>query len=339
MNTIAYAAGKSGGHIIPCLTLAARYKNKNPGARTVFFSTHHALDKQLLENPAVDVHVALPLHSTSRRTWYRYPLLLAELASAFCKSVYLLRKNNVKEVVSTGGLVAIPVVFAARLLRIPVSLWELNVEPGKAISFLSRYATTVYTCFPQTQHYLPHAHCVLAPYPVRYTARDIQEPHAARQALGLDPHRFTIFIIGGSQGSVSLNMLIKNTIEQYPELRTNTQYIHQTGTGQITDWQLWYKQQAIPALTFAYRDDIAPLLSAADIIISRAGAGAIFETALFGKKTIIAPLSINYTQHQCLNATAYAEQYPNRVAVLTPEQQTNPHALFTLIEPFLKKSF
>lgn len=339
MKNIAYVAGKSGGHIIPCLTLAARYKHENPGARTVFFSTQHALDKQLLTNPAVDTHVILPLHSASRRTWYLYPVLLAELANAFCKSVYLLHKNKIEEVVSTGGLIAIPVIFAARLLRIPVRLWELNVEPGKAISFLSRYATTINLCFPQTQRYLPQANCVLAQYPVRYTAQDIQEPHAARQALGLDPHRFTIFILGGSQGSVSLNLLVKNTIEQYPELRTSVQYIHQSGASQAIDWQSWYEQQAIPALTFAYRDNVAPLLSAADLIITRAGAGAIFETALFGKKTIIAPLSINYTQHQCLNAAAYAKQYPDRVAVLNPEHQNNPRALFAIIEPFLKKSF
>ena len=305
-QTICFVAGKSGGHIIPCLTIAEQYKKQHPHACMVFFSSNTALDTQLLHNhPLLKKHLSL----ATTTIWH--------LICLFFKSLYHLHKLKPEKVISTGGLVSVPVCIAAKLIRIPIELHEPNAAPGRAIKFLAPLAQSIYVCFKNAQQFFPKDKCRLVPYPIRLTEKEkLIAPHKARIHYKLDPHRKTIFVLGGSQGSLFINNVIKQLLEENEKLRSAIQVIHQTGSHDKTNWHEMYQQYDVPAHVFSYTNSLAGCYAAADLVISRAGAGTLFETLFFQKPCITIPLEIKSTNHQLDNARAMAQEYPALFCVL-----------------------
>lgn len=305
---IAVAAGHSGGHIIPALTLAQ--KEHVP---LLFFAGNSALDHTLLQNISGATYF-LPLGKTPRG--FARITFACALVYAFFTALYVLVRHQPTKVISTGSIVAIPVCLAGWLLRIPIELYELNVEPGKTIAFLSRFARTTYVLYEQTKSFLPHAHCIITKYPIRFGAADKRiTKQEALTSLGFCPTRSTIFVLGGSQGSVFLNNLIKTYVTHHAH--TPIQVIHQTGTQD--DWHKFYQHHRIPALTFTYAD-VPRLYAAADLVICRAGAGTLAELIFFEKRALIIPLQTKATSHQLHNAQAVQRTHPH---LITIAQQTD----------------
>ena len=199
--TICFVAGKSGGHIIPCLTLAHEWHNKHAAGHVIFISSNSLLDKKLTSNPIITHNYQLKLGNIPKSKITGSPVFFYQLLHSFFSSISILRKHRPTCVVSTGGIIAIPVVFAARLLRIPVELWELNSVPGQAIAFLARYAGTIHVCFEQAKKYFKKYLCVVSPYPTRYSENDKITQQEALKKINFTADRFTLFIIGGSQGA------------------------------------------------------------------------------------------------------------------------------------------
>lgn len=321
---IAFVAGKSGGHIIPCLTLASNYKQKDANTQTLFFSTAYPLDMQLIaKHPEIDQHIAQHLPSISYYNPFSCLRGIWQLITAYRDSRRILKKHAIDRIISTGGYNALATCLAAYTLRIPIELWELNVEPGKALRLLAPLAENINICFAQTKTYLKKYHCTLAPYPLRFKSADKGNKEQACHELSLDPKRFTLFILGGSQGSRALNDTIKHILKHAPHLAQYVQCIHQTGTADLIELQNWYRNQQFPALVFDYRNDVSTLYNAADLVISRAGAGALFELAFFEKSCLIFPLNAQTTTHQVLNAQAFIQQYPRLGVMIAQDQQKN----------------
>jgi UDP-N-acetylglucosamine--N-acetylmuramyl-(pentapeptide) pyrophosphoryl-undecaprenol N-acetylglucosamine transferase len=132
------------------------------------------------------------------------------------------------------------------------------------------------------------------------------------------PERKTIFVLGGSQGSLLLNETIKKFVEHEPH--GNYQIIHQTGAFQENSWRQFYMSHTIPAFTFGYDEHVHEYYAFADVILCRAGAGTLFEIAFFKKPCIVIPLVASTTDHQIYNARAMVEQYPELFTVV--EQET-----------------
>lgn len=312
MKTIFYVAGKSGGHIVPALTLAQQ-QHKHEATVCGIFSTTGALDAQLIGNcSAITEHIPLPLSGLSKK----HPLFFVQLLQAWYISFMALRRIRPAAVISTGGLVSVPVCIAAWMLRIPYDLYEFNVEPGAAVKFLASRARTVYACFAATQRYIQRS-VQYAPYPVRYTDADRITPSEARSTLGLAADKKTLMIIGGSQGSRFINTLLQQWVEQLSaDERAHVQIIHQAGLHDVAALQEVYRTAQIEAIVFAYRDDIALCYQASDYLITRAGAGVLHELLFFNKRALIIPLEIASTHHQVTNAQAFVERDPASWALL-----------------------
>ncbi len=319
--TICFVAGKSGGHIIPCLTLAHQWHDKYPSGQILFISSNSMLDKKLTNSSEITYNYYLKLGNIPRKDFIAYPKFLYQLIHSFFSSIRILKKHRPNYVISTGGIIALPVIFAAQLLRIPVELWELNAVPGKAIFFLARYARKIHVCFPQAQQFFKKNTCVISRYPVRYHVSDKISQTGALSKIVLSTSRFTLFIIGGSQGAASLSTLIQKFVSQHAEFAHKLQCIHQTGSDDQTDWQSWYQEHIIPAIVFGYQHDIATYFCAADLVLSRAGAGGIFEIDFFNKPCILVPLNSGQTRHQLDNAHAYAQTHPNTCFTGTNDQE------------------
>ncbi len=324
---VCFVAGHSGGHIVPCLTVAQQLKRA--GGTILFFTSSKALDRTIIaESDAIDFHVPLPL--SQRRAWYLLPFFALSLFYSFLYSFFYLLVHMPDRIISTGSVVAIPVCFAGYLLGIRIELFELNVQPGKTVQLLSHCAETIFTCFKKTEDYFPHRRCIQRPYPVRFTSNSRTSHHLNQ----FKKERITLFVQGGSQGSHNINSALRTALEKNPHLAHRIQIIHQTGSTDF-DWKQFYAQHGIPAYLFSYEPDLAPYYQSADIVICRSGAGALFETLFFKKRCITMPLETTSNTHQLHNAQTMAEEHPALITVV----RTSEELISSLLALCTKDSF
>ena len=302
-RTICYVAGHSGGHIIPCLTLA---KQEKKGNDILFFTSTKQLDHTIVAQSNIPLaHIALAIKQ-QQRTWYTLPMIALSLAWACVKSFWYLMMHMPDRIITTGSIIAIPVCMAGWILGIPIELFELNAHPGRTTLFLSYFADTVRHCFATTRTHFPHNHCVLTKYPIRFTNTQSHQ----KLFPTFESHRITLFVQGGSQGSHGINTLMQTLLTQHSELCKNMQVIHQAGAHEKNVRNM-YATINVPAYVFRYDRDIAHYYQTADLIICRSGAGALFETLHFKKPCITIPLIIPSNDHQLKNAYAMANEYPD----------------------------
>lgn len=335
INKICLVAGNSAGHILPALTLAQKLKTNQPNTQIIFFSNDTKLDQDLLnQKPVIHTHIKLSLMTLPYKKPWKMPKFIWQILKALKTCYQTLKYTRPNEIISTGGLVAIPVCLIARYLKIPITIYELNVEPGKATKLLAKIATNVSICFAQTQKFLPKTNCRIVSYPIRFTPQDYQltcsqafEIINQIQPTHFKPERKTILILGGSQGSLFINQLIPKFI-----LKSQThdlQIIHQTGSHAIQDLVTFYQAQNISALVFDYQANLMPYYRAADLIICRAGAGTLAEIIPLKTACMTIPLETGYTSHQVQNALAVAQEH-SQIKVLKQAEIINNFELFRI---------
>jgi UDP-N-acetylglucosamine--N-acetylmuramyl-(pentapeptide) pyrophosphoryl-undecaprenol N-acetylglucosamine transferase len=337
LTTYCFVAGVSGGHILPALNLAHDLKQNDPHARIIMITTHGDLDAKVLQQNKDLEHHALRLRAVPYRQWYKLPLFAYQGVASFFQSLRILYTAKPERVITTGSHIALPVCAAAWILRIPIELVALDVEPGKTLLALAPFATEVTTCFEQTKNYFPKSQCTLRPYPLSTYIRSLSNNRAPLlNELGFDPAKKTLLIVGGSQGSVSLNNAIKALITAHPEIARTMQIIHQTGSSDATNWPAFYAQHGITAHAFAYDPQLVRYYTAADCIITRAGSGSLHEILYLKKPCIIIPLITNTTQHQRANAHAMRERHRQLVQVIEQDAlKENADLLLQSIEQSL----
>ncbi|MBN1549421.1 UDP-N-acetylglucosamine--N-acetylmuramyl-(pentapeptide) pyrophosphoryl-undecaprenol N-acetylglucosamine transferase [Candidatus Babeliales bacterium] len=329
--TTCFVAGHSGGHIIPCITLADNLREHEPRQTIIFFTTDASLDRSIMQQHGAIHHVPLP---TARRIPYRnpfkWPWFFLGMIRSWWISFTQLRKHKPQRLHTTGGLVALPVCMAAWLLRIPIELHEVNVQPGATIKLLARFADKINITYHETETILQRS-CTIAPYPVKYHLHHTQQdPRTARASLGLDQNRFTITILGGSQGSLQLNQLIHAWIHQHPYVHASVQIIHQVGSSQdVNTWNTFYSNYNIPSYCFTFRKHLDYIYCASDYVLSRAGAGTLAELAFFQKKCCIIPLELKNNDHQLHNARAYTKQRANHALLIRGHEIMKLHQHLT----------
>jgi len=306
-KTICYVAAKSGGHIIPCLTLIENAKNES--SCILFFSGNSTLDKTIItHNAQITWHIVLPL-MTRNGIFF---IIIWQACVSFIKSFFYLYKHKPTTIITTGGIIALAPCIAGFILRIPITLYSLDAVPGKAIKALIPLATSIITCFSTTQRYFPAHKCLLKPYPLKYNAHTLIDLDTAnsKKNLGLAVEKKTILVLGGSQGSLFLNQCMVEWVNSSFYTVHAPQIIHQTGPNNrnIVDN---YSQKGITTYTFNYKPDLASLYASANLIICRAGAGTLFEILFFNKPCLVIPLETNTTSHQIDNANAMSAEYPH----------------------------
>ncbi len=321
MLIVCFVAGKSGGHLLPCVTKAEHMLHAQAASTAYLFSSGSSLDYKIMEkHPDIIHYVPAHIESIPYKQPWLFPWFMLNMTSYFFNSLYKLWTINPAKVISFGGLNSIPVCLASWVLRIPFELYELNVQPGKAIKFLSYFTDTVYICFKQTAQYFSDKKTMLVSYPVRFTDQDrIFDKKQLLQDWNLDADKKTILILGGSQGSVFVNQAIKQCLEQDPDFAKKIQIIHQIGMYDQDNYKEFYNKHGIPAIIFTYNEQLQNFYNLADLIICRAGAGTLFEVEFFAKKCVIIPLQTDLNNHQLDNAQAMVSMYPDRFSCIKQE--------------------
>lgn len=330
--TICFVAGKSGGHLLPCITQAKQVKQEHPQAELYLFSTGNKLDKDIINKQEhIKHYIPTKLWDVPYQQMWQLPFFGCNVAWYFAKSLYKLWQIQPQKVVSFGGFNSIPVCLSAKILGIPFEIYELNVEPGKATNFLSYFTSTIYTCFDETKKYFPKHTCIPFNYPIRFTeSSKVVDKSSFYEAHTFSKKRFTIFILGGSQGSILLNEVFIECLEKYPELQKKIQVIHQTGGVNAEQYAKIYNKMNIPAITFGYHEKLENFYAISDFIISRAGAGTLFEIKFFDKPCLCIPHQTANTNHQIQNVTALQKSNPLQFSIIKQED-FNSHLLYKAI--------
>jgi UDP-N-acetylglucosamine--N-acetylmuramyl-(pentapeptide) pyrophosphoryl-undecaprenol N-acetylglucosamine transferase len=250
-------------------------------------------------------------------------------------------------VVSKGGYASVPPVLAARTLGIPVLIHESDARPGRANLLASRFAARIAVSFDDTAQYFPpkvRSRIARTGIPLR---REISKliPDTARAYLGLDASVPTIFILGGSSGSQRINETVLSSL---PDLVSFANVIHQTGKANIAGVESTARavldKNPLAAryhpVAYLSAEAMREAASAADIILSRAGATAIAEISLWKKPSILIPIPEDVSHDQRTNAYAYAK---TGAAIVLEEANMTPHLLVSelrriLSDPALAKS-
>ncbi|MEK7596294.1 MAG: undecaprenyldiphospho-muramoylpentapeptide beta-N-acetylglucosaminyltransferase [Patescibacteria group bacterium] len=236
-----------------------------------------------------------------------------------------------------GGYASFPTLVAARVFRIPVLLHESDAIPGLVNRWAGKFAKKIAVSFQESALYFPKDKTALLGNPIR--KRVISgNADAARRVFGLEKNIKTILILGGSQGSQKINDTVLAIL---PSLVENYNVIHQCG-------KLNYEEvnQRTPVIlkdsSFAKRyyptpflaeGDLGDLSRTADLVVSRAGAGAIFEIAAWGLPSILIPLDNSAGDHQRKNAYIYVKK---GAAAIIEEKNLKPHIFLFEIEKLLR---
>ncbi len=239
-------------------------------------------------------------------------------------------------VFSKGGYASVPTVIGAHLLRIPIVIHESDSKPGRATLLAAKYATKIAITFESSIEYFPknvRGKIARTGIPVRAKLAE-PLPEGAAQELGLDRSVPTVFIIGGSSGSVRINELVLSGL---PDLVASVNVIHQTGkanfeevksTASVILGESPHKERyhAFPYLSL---ESIRRAAGAATVVVSRAGSTAITEISLWGKPAILIPIPESVSHDQRTNAYAYAR---TGAAVVLEEDNMTPHILVSEIK-------
>lgn len=301
---------------MPCITKAQQILSEQPETEIVFFTTKSVLDKTIIEQyPVIKKSIFLPIHAFPHKKLWHYPSFLWHLIRSFFISLFFLYRYKPTQIISMGGLISLPVCLAGKALALPITLYELNVVPGKAIQALAPLADSLFICFQKTQDYFKTA-CTLTQYPLRFTQcnKAITKENACKK-LGFQTNLPIILILGGSQGSLFLNNTLKAWLQTAPN-NLPIQIIHQIGNHDTQEWHNFYDTIKIPALVFSFHHELEDYYAAADIVLCRAGAGTLFEILFFQKSTIVIPLETKTNTHQLYNAVSCAQEHPTLITVL-----------------------
>jgi UDP-N-acetylglucosamine--N-acetylmuramyl-(pentapeptide) pyrophosphoryl-undecaprenol N-acetylglucosamine transferase len=298
---IIFAAGGTGGHLFPAQALAELLQKRMPHITLLFAGAHLSgnvhFDK--MKFPFTDVSSATPFG----RNLFKAFRSLACLFKGVRQSFSLLASHEPDLVIGFGSFHAFPILFAARMKRIPVILFESNAIPGKVVRFFSKRALFTAVYFSGAKQHLK-GKTIEVEIPIKNPeSRKKIDAKQARTELGLDPHLSTILVFGGSQGAKKINQEILELLPLLKKGNTDFQLIHLTGSEEMAA-QVTHCCAAlnIPSYVKKFETRMNLAWSAADLAICRSGAMTVSELLHYEVPSILVPYPSAADQHQHLNA-------------------------------------
>lgn len=336
MSSFVIACGGTGGHLSPGIALAEELIAR--GHTVTLFISQKKVDTRLVEKYP---HLATRRVPGIGFSWRPDKLVMFQLrqAQGVLFSYRFLRQHRPDAIIGFGGFTNAGVVVAGRLLGIPVALHEANRVPGRAVRLLSRLAQRLY--LPPGVR-LPGVRGVL----VRHTGLPVRREIArlardeARAQLGFSPAQRLLVVLGGSQGSSNLNEWVrKNT----PLLTAEGIQIYcVTGMGKGHEGSREHRArngETVRVEFEPFSDRVGVLMSAADLVLSRAGAGTIAELVRCETPAILIPYPFAADNHQAANASYFEQQGGGLVIAETMLSTLKQEVLDVVFNDWLLKKF
>ena len=300
MRNVVIACGGTGGHLTPGIALAQSLEEK--GYPTWLFISQKKVDARLSQK-----YPRLSFHPMPGAPLIKTPLGLARFGSGFVRSFFqsqnFFQKVGADAFVGFGGFSSFGPAMAAQVRGMPIFIHEANRAVGKAVKFLAKHSTRTYLpegmrldgVSPQIVRNLG--------YPLRKEFRKIPMERARKQ-LGISITDRLLVVIGGSQGAASLNTWVKQNLQGLAGEGISTYCL--TGMGKDSSGVVQLEGPAGKTITsrfVSFTDEMNFVLSAADLVVSRAGAGAVAEIIRCRVPSILIPYPYAADNHQFLNAS------------------------------------
>src|SRR5579872_1753832 len=304
MATIMMAGGGTGGHVVPLLAVARELQSR--GHASVFVGTRIGFEAKLVPAAGFPLEF-IEIGGLKRVGIARTIRTLAQLPLSVGKVFSLLKQHRPSAVFSMGGYAAGPVVLAALWKRLPLVVMEPNAMPGLTNRQVGRFVTRALLSFPEASRFFPQGKSEITGLPVRPEFFSI--PPKPREAT------LTVLITGGSQGSRTLNQAAAGSWHYFREAASNIRFIHQTGSGAFEALAKKFNESGLGGRIVPFIDDMPAAFAEADLVICRAGAGAVAELAAAGKPSVLVPLPHAADQHQLRNAEAFSRSGAARLVL------------------------
>jgi len=298
INNIFIAGGGTGGHLFPALAIGNELKKY--GHNIIYIGSKHGFEKRYFKKINIKAELLnikgiqrdLSIQSLLKNLFFPIRFI-----SSYFKSIYLIIKFRPKIIIGTGGYSSGMPLLAGIHMKVPTLIQDQNSIPGLITRKLNKKVTVLCLAYKNAMSYFNHDKIFLTGNPIRNDLICINK-NEAKSKLNLDCNKKMIFILGGSQGSLSINNHIVNNAEYYNK---NFNIFLQCGENNYNNINKKLKKFK-NIIIKQFIDDISTIYSASDLVISRAGALAISELCFMKKAFILIPYLYAADNHQELNA-------------------------------------
>lgn len=306
--TILFAGGGTGGHLFPGIAVADELRRRDGSVRIVFVGSSRSIESTIvaehrLEHRMLPVEPLPMLRRNPVRFAYRNWVALRQAQR-------MVKELSPSAVIGLGGYASAPLVWAARRQRIPVTLIEQNVIPGRTTRWLSSFADDVCVSFEETISRLPKTRRIhLTGNPVRSDIAALfyrQGNNNEFEGTASQPPE--LLILGGSQGADSLNAAVVEAMRSLSREMRPWQISHQTGPRDADLVRTTYRELGLSACVEPFFHEMSSLYRRASLVISRSGATTLAELACAGTPMILLPYPYAADDHQRANALAFVNQ-------------------------------
>jgi UDP-N-acetylglucosamine--N-acetylmuramyl-(pentapeptide) pyrophosphoryl-undecaprenol N-acetylglucosamine transferase len=300
--------GGTGGHVSPLLAIGEALHEIDPDVGFLFLGGRRGREAELVPGAGIAFH-ATPMPSL-RDPDSRLALLrtIAAVPLAFFDALAAIWRFRPDVCCTTGGIVAIPVTLAARVMRVPVYLWDGNALPGRSTRLLASISSRIGVSYEQARHALPRGRTVLAGTPIRSSLLKWTRERG-RETFAVPPEAKLVVVSGGSQGSERVNDALWSALGR---VLRHAYVLHITGDkhgarAEARRANLSDELRDRYIVRASLGDEMGGALAAADLAIGRAGASSIAEPLAFGVPLLLIPFGAAMEGHQEANARAMVE--------------------------------
>ncbi len=300
---IIISGGGTGGHIFPAVSIANAIKEQHPDAEILFVGAEGRMEMQRVPAAGYKI-IGLPIAGFNRKNLLKNFSVLIKIIRSQLKARKIIKDFQPHAAVGVGGYASGPTLKMAGMMGIPTLIQEQNSYAGVTNKLLAKKADKICVAYEGMERFFDKEKIILTGNPVRQGLLKSINKEDAIRSFGLDPQKKTILIVGGSLGARTINNCVMKGLDKIKH--SDVQFIWQTGKFYIDEARKTVKQAGeLPMLyTTDFISDMATAYSAADLVISRAGAGSISEFCLLQKPVILVPSPNVAEDHQTKNALA-----------------------------------
>lgn len=302
---ILISGGGTGGHIFPAVSIANAVRRRHPDAEILFVGAEGRMEMERVPQAGYEI-IGLPVAGFDRKRLWRNFGVLIKLGRSLRKARKILRDFKPDIAVGVGGYASGPMLKAAQRRGIPTLLQEQNSYAGVTNKLLAARAEAICVAYEGLERFFPADKIILTGNPVRSTLFDISLTQAqAKEKLGFPADKPLVLVVGGSLGARTLNEATARAMTSI--IQAGAHIMWQTGKLYAAECKTIADPiREVKASPFI--NDMATAYRAADIVVSRAGAGTVSELQLLGKPTILIPSPNVAEDHQRKNAEALSKR-------------------------------
>jgi UDP-N-acetylglucosamine--N-acetylmuramyl-(pentapeptide) pyrophosphoryl-undecaprenol N-acetylglucosamine transferase len=319
---VAIACGGTGGHLFPGLAIAEALQEK--GCEIVLLVSPKEVDQQGVKAALVKEVVTLPAVAW---TGPRFGPFAGGCYRSFRLCQKLFSREPPRAVLAMGGFTSAPPVLAAKMFGSATFIHESNCIPGRANRWLAPLVNEVFAGFPEAARQLWNSAVKITGTPVRPQFKP-GHPAPQRMALGLDPERPVLLVMGGSQGASGINELLLKALPLFSRHAPEWQFLHLTGGNDREKVREIYRTHQLKAIVLPFLTEMELAMGAATVALSRAGASSLAEIAAVRVPSILIPYPYAVDNHQYYNAHAFMN---SGAARQLDQSSATPEHLFRLV--------